>query len=131
MKKIGNILLVVLVLFAFTACGKNNKEENKVEKGNKDSVVYFEDQSVGKIVVKDMNVAYYDNLSHIAFDLSNENEESLEYQEIVINYFAEDETLIYTTSESVGLLAGGDTLSFYLYTDIDLTNAKNVTYELH
>lgn len=130
MKKLINVILAASTLLLITGCG-TAKPETEKPVDNNDQVVYFEDQTIDKLIAKDMNVAYYDGLSHIAFDLVNENAESLSYQQITINYYSEDKTLLYTTTESVGEIGAGETMSLYLYTDIDLTKAKTIDYEIN
>lgn len=132
MKKLISIFLATSSLLLITGCGCSNKTETKdIDDNNyKDQVVIFDDQTVEKLIIKDMNIAYYDEISHIAFDIKNKNAEVVNYKEIVINFYSEDGTILYSANESVGEIASGESMSLYLNSDTNLSKATKVDYKI-
>lgn len=126
------LLVIFSVLLLFTGCG--SEETKNVEPSNSDEtssmVSVYDDANVESVIVTDMNVAYYDNISHIAFSISNENGNSVTYNELTITYYTEDDVLVSVMKTNVGTIEGSSKKEFFLQTDVDLTDTTKVEYSL-
>lgn len=126
MKKLLLVLCLIIPLM-FTGC---NKQEVETPVNNKDEdVQVFSDQVVGQVIMKDHNIAYYDNISHASFIISNENNSEVNISSVNINYYRNN-ILVYSIAESVGVIGINGTYTVNHLSDLNLTTCDKVTYEI-
>ncbi|MDD3453201.1 MAG: hypothetical protein PHN42_02865 [Bacilli bacterium] len=131
MRKLFNILLATSSLLLITGCNLAKKTDTQVITDDlNNQAVVFEDQKVDKLIIKNMNVAFEDEISHVSFDVVNENNEIVSYDELTINFYDKEGILIYSTYEPIGSIDPQDILSLYLNSDINLTSATDIKYEI-
>lgn len=118
------IILVISILFLITGCTNNVKPEENV----KTSIV-FNDQTVDKLIIRNHNVAYYDNIYHVYLDLYNENQSSVTYNSVVISYY-KNTALIYSTEEPLSTISSNKSYNISFDIDVNLLNANRIEYEL-
>ena len=126
MKKI-NLLISILSIFLIAGCD-SNKPVNIPEEVNKNSVV-FSEEVVEELIVRNHNVAYYDNIYHVYLDLYNENNIPITYSSVVIKYY-HDTALIYSTEEILNTISSNGNINISFDIDINLVNANRVEYVL-
>ena len=119
------IMLVFSVLLLLCGCGKKNvildEEQN--------NYVIFNDEVVNELIVRNHNIAYYDNLYHVYMDICNENNSDITYQNMIIEYY-KDDVLIYSTSEKLNTISANQDKNISFDIDINLVNANKVKYSL-
>lgn len=126
MKKILLVLCLIIPLM-FTGC---NKQEVESPINNSDeNVQVFSDQVVGQVIMKDHNIAYYDNISHASFIISNENNNEVNISGVNINYYRND-ILVYSITENIGTIGIKGTYAVNHLSDLNLTTCDKVTYEI-
>lgn len=126
MKKV--IILGICILLALTGCTK--KEETKpVDENTDESVQIFNDQVVDQAIIKDHNIAYYDNTSHISYTVSNENNFDINISKLNISYY-EDGVLVYSASREIGTISSNSSYTDEIILDLNLTTCNNVVYEI-
>lgn len=118
------ILLIISILFFITGCNNNVTPQENI----KTSVV-FDDQIVDKLIIRNHNVAYYDNIYHVYLDLYNENQSSVTYNSVIIKYY-KNSALIYSTEEPLNTISSNRNYNISFDIDINLLNANRVEYEL-
>ena len=126
MKRI-NLLISILSIFLIVGCN-SNKPVNIPEEVNKNSVV-FSEEVVEELIVRNHNVAYYDNIYHVYLDLYNENNTPITYSSVIIKYY-HDTALIYSTEEVLNTISSNGNINISFDIDINLVNANRVEYEL-
>lgn len=125
------VIIFIILLLVFTGC--NNKSvlvDNSIE--NSDTgVSIFDDQNITNVIIANMNVAFYDNISHIAFIIKNENNNDVTYDNLKISYYAENDVLVYEIEAAdIGTISSNSAKNIYLETDVNLSSTINVKYEL-
>lgn len=126
MKKVLLVLCLIVPL-VFTGCNKKETEPPVINE--EENVQVFSDQVVGQVIMKDHNIAYYDNISHISFIISNENNNEVSISSVNISYYRND-VLVYSVSENVGTIGINSTYTVDLLTDLNLTTCDKVIYEI-
>ena len=126
MKKVLLVLCLIVPL-VFTGCNKKETEPPVINE--EENVQVFSDQVVGQVIMKDHNIAYYDNISHISFIISNENNNVVSISSVNISYYRND-VLVYSVSENVGTIGINSTYTVDLLTDLNLTTCDKVIYEI-
>lgn len=126
MKKVL-LVLCLMVPLVFTGCNKKETEPPVINE--EENVQVFSDQVVGQVIMKDHNIAYYDNISHVSFIISNENNNEVSISSVNISYYRND-VLVYSVSENVGTIGINSTYTVDLLTDLNLTTCDKVTYEI-
>jgi len=126
MKKILLIVCLIIPLM-FTGCNKT-KEETPIVKED-ETVRVFNDQVVEQVIIQDHNVAYYDNYSHIALTLYNENNSDTNVENLKISYYR-DKVLVYSVTKSVGTIKSNQTYKLELSSDLNLATCNKVKYEI-
>lgn len=122
------IIILIIIGLIFTGC--SNKETDIENETTDNKVVLIDDQNVDKVIINNMNIAYYDNFSHISFNIKNENNTTVSYSLLTIKFYSEDNILMYTTSVSVGTINGKSEMPIFLQTDVDLSEVKKAIYEI-
>ena len=122
------IIVLIIIGLIFTGC--SNKEADIENETTDNKVVLIDDQNVDKVIINNMNIAYYDNFSHISFNIKNENNTNVKYTLLTIKFYSEDNILMYTTSVSVGTINGKSEMPIFLQTDVDLSEVKKAIYEI-
>lgn len=122
------IIILIIIGLIFTGC--SNKETDIENETTDNKVVLIDDQNVDKVIINNMNIAYYDNFSHISFNIKNENNTNIKYTLLKIKFYSEDNILMYTTSVSVGTINGKSEMPIFLQTDVDLSEVKKAIYEI-
>ena len=122
------IIILIIIGLIFTGC--SNKETDIENETTDNKVVLIDDQNVDKVIINNMNIAYYDNFSHISFNIKNENNTNVKYTLLTIKFYSEDNILMYTTSVSVGTINGKSEMPIFLQTDVDLSEVKKAIYEI-
>ena len=122
------IIILIIIGLIFTGC--SNKETDIENETTDNKVVLIDDQNVDKVIINNMNIAYYDNFSHISFNIKNENNTNVKYTLLTIKFYSEDNILMYTTSVSVGTINGKSEMPIFLQTDVNLSEVKKAIYEI-
>lgn len=123
-------LLVLCLIFPIMFTGCNKVEENTPIINEDENVQIFSDQVVGQVIMKNHNIAYYDNISHASFIISNENNNEVTISNVNINYYRND-ILVYSISENVGTIGINGTYTVNHLSDLNLTTCDKVTYEIN
>lgn len=123
MKKIVLVFSVLLLL-----CGCAKKNIALPEEG-KDNYIVFNDEVVNELIIRDHNIAYYDNLYHVYMNICNENNSDVTYKSITIEYY-KDNVLIYSTFEDLNTISANKEKDISFDIDINLVNANKVKYSL-
>lgn len=125
MKKLSFIMCILCIMF-LSGCHTDNPitpiEEAKVSN-------VFKDEVVEDLIIRNHNVAYYDNIYHVYFDIYNENNNNIAYHSIVISYY-NNTALIYSTEEILSSLSPNSSINISFEIDINLVNANRVEYHL-
>ena len=114
------IVLAFSVLLLLCGCGKKNIALPEEEKDN-----YI----VNELIIRDHNIAYYDNLYHVYMNICNENNSDVTYKSITIEYY-KDNVLIYSTFEDLNTISANKEKDISFDIDINLVNANKVKYSL-
>ena len=122
------IIILIIIGLIFTGC--SNKETDIENETTDNKVVLIDDQNVDKVIINNMNIAYYDNFSHISFNIKNENNTNVKYTLLTIKFYSEDNILMHTTSVSVGTINGKSEMPIFLQTDVDLSEVTKAIYEI-
>lgn len=120
------IMLVFSILLLLCGCGKKNVISDEELQNN---YVIFNDEVVNELIVRNHNIAYYDNLYHVYMDICNENNSDITYQNMIIEYY-KDDVLIYSTSEKLNTISANQDKNISFDIDINLVNANKVKYSL-
>lgn len=126
MKKLLLVLCLIVPLM-FTGC--NEKEVELPVNNEEENVQVFSDQIVGQVIMKNHNIAYYDNISHASFIISNENNNEVNISSVNINYYRND-ILVYSIAENVGTIGINGTYTVNLLSDLNLTTCDKVVYQI-
>ena len=126
MKKII-VIMNVLLLLLVTACKHETinppLEENK-------NYTTFSESVVKDVIIRNHNVAYYDNIYHVYLEIENENNISINYSTLTIRYYR-DSALIYSITQSITSIAAHSTIDIAFDIDINLVNANRVEYSIN
>lgn len=120
------IVLVFSVLLLLCGCGKKNINLPEEEK---DNYIIFNDEVVNELIIRDHNIACYDNLYHVYMNICNENNSDITYKSITIEYY-KDSILIYSTAEDLSTISANQEKNISFDIDINLVNANKVKYSL-
>ena len=124
------VIIFLALLLIFTGCNETpSVVDNNTEKTNT-GVSIYDDQNINSVIISNMNVAFYDNISHIAFVIKNENNNDITYNKLKITYYTKEDILVYEVETEIGTILKNSSKEFYLETDIDLTSTTKVEYEL-
>lgn len=125
MKKLYLALSVLFIVF-LTGCNTNKPitppEEEKVS-------AVFNDEVVEDLIIRNHNVAYYDNIYHVYLDIYNENKVPITYSSVTIQYY-NGTALIYSTEEPLSTIVENGNYNISFDIDINLVNANRVEYVL-
>lgn len=125
MKKF-NFIISLLCIILLSGC--NNEQPTIPTEESKLSTI-FKDEVVDEFIIRNHNVAFYDNIYHVYLDIYNENNIDITYSTLIIQYY-HDTVLIYSTEESLSTIASNSNTNISFDIDINLVNANRVKYQL-
>lgn len=125
MKKF-NFIISLLCIILLSGC--NNEQPTIPTEESKLSTI-FKDEVVDEFIIRNHNVAFYDNIYHVYLDIYNENNIDITYSTLIIQYY-HDTALIYSTEESLSTIASNSNTNISFDIDINLVNANRVEYQL-
>lgn len=127
MKKIIIIMLMVLTL---SGCEKKETKKETTQ-SVEENYASITDKKVGELDIVDFLVVYEDNISTIYFDVVNNTNETISYNNIVINLYDKSKTLILSHTIELGSVEPNSIKSIKESFDANLTKVANVEYELN
>lgn len=125
MKKLLFMLCLIVPLM-FTGCDKSSKNDTNM---NEETVKVFNDKVVEQVIIQNHNIAYYDNVSHVALTILNENNSETNAQKLKINYYR-DNVLVYSVTKNVGMIKANESYTLTLLSDLNLATCDKVKYEI-
>lgn len=125
MKKVA-IILSVLSIFFLVGCD-NQPVVNPDPPGEETSYKAFDEVVINDVIVRNHNVAYYDNIYHVYLDVVNENNVDVHYSTVTIRYY-NDTALIHSTTQNITPISAHGSVSISFDIDINLVNANKVEY---
>lgn len=125
MKKF-NFVISLLCIILLSGC---NTEQPTIPTEESKLSTIFKDEVVDEFIIRNHNVAFYDNIYHVYLDIYNENNIDITYSTLIIQYY-HDTVLIYSTEESLSTIASNSNTNISFDIDINLVNANRVKYQL-
>lgn len=125
MKKF-NFVISLLCIILLSGC---NTEQPTIPTEESKLSTIFKDEVVDEFIIRNHNVAFYDNIYHVYLDIYNENNIDITYSTLIIQYY-HDTVLIYSTEESLSTIASNSNTNISFDIDINLVNANRVEYQL-
>ena len=130
-RKSLKIFLLVLVCLMLTACG--GKVEVKKEKTSETKLTskdITKDQTVDGIKISSVEMKVVDGMTTFNATATNTTEKDSNIETIKIIVQDENEKEIFALTGYIGSLKKGETKKIVNSTDIDLSNAKSIRYEI-
>lgn len=133
MKKIlCSLLVFILVVGVATGCSCSKKDEKTNTKNSTvlddNANVDIKDTKVDGLNITDFVVVFEDGMSEISFTIENNNEASVNHNEIECNIYDKNKELLYSFTEPVGVLEAMDETMIEHRVNLDLTKAAEVEY---
>ena len=138
------IAAVIIVVMAVSILGKGNKVNNGVTEGTKNTTNYTTtadgnkvntseqvaaDKKVGKILLEKSKIVYENGTSKLTSKVTNDStaKDNLRF---TVKFIANDGSIIAQSVGYVGLIKANETKYIDSYITADVSNAKNITYEI-
>lgn len=134
MKKVILTVLVVSSVFVLTGCGKNKKvvtpdiEEEKIKTNTNENVI--KEAEIDGLKIEKSSIVYEDGLTTLTTSITNISNEVKVVDSIKITYTLEDGTKTDLLAVIGDPITQNQTVYITSTTDIDLTNAVSVEYEI-
>lgn len=123
------IILVFLITTLITGCGCNKKEEKEEKKYNTNQEI-IKEQIVEEIKIEFISLEYENKISTLKTRVTNTSKERQAEKYININYKNEEEILVHRQLGYVKELEPNETTILISNSEIDLTKATKVEYEV-
>lgn len=120
------VLLVITVLLIFTGCG--SKTLNKNSKVNNNELV-IKEQVINNLKFSDVSLVYEKGISTFKVTITNLGER-INPNSLNIIFKNENDTVITTLDGTFGEIDKDNFIALTLTSDIDLSNAYKIEYEI-
>ena len=119
------ILVILLSLVLVTGCSSKIFNNSKVN--NNENII--KEQTFGNLVINNISLVYEKGVYTFKFTLTN-NGDKANVSKLNITFKNENDSVITTLDGSFGEIDANTSLDMVLTSDIDLSNAYKVEYEL-
>lgn len=121
------LLIIFSVLSIFMTGCSNEQLVNPTPSDENEKYSAFSEAVVSDVIVRNHNVAFYDNIYHVYLDVVNENNNDVNYSKLTIRYY-NDTALIYSTIQDITSIPPHNSIDISFDIDINLINANRVEY---
>lgn len=121
------LLIIFSVLSIFMTGCSNEQVLNPTPSEENKKYSAFSEAVVSDVIVRNHNVAFYDNIYHVYLDVVNENNNDVKYSKLTIRYY-NDTALIYSTIQDITSIPAHNSIDISFDIDINLINANRVEY---
>lgn len=127
MKKIN--ILILMLLFLIVGCSSKNIQSDNAKMNNNENII--KEQTINNLIMNNVSLSYKDGISTFRVQITNNTTESISINQFNVIFKTENDSIITTLNGFLGdSLSGGESFNLTITSDIDLSEAYSLEYQI-